>query len=166
MKKITASILCLVIVLAAGAQSKVTKTNVVGKWVMYSVEVPGQMHYNIDKDSLALSDAVKASIESSQLASMMNMVKQQFAMFTKVAFQFKADGTAELTAPTGEVEKGTYAVDEKNSTITSNTTTTNGEKSSSVLSKAKLLSGNKLEFYTSQGGAGGGEVHLVLKKAK
>jgi hypothetical protein len=69
---------------------------------------------------------------------MMNMVKQQFAMFTKVAFQFKADGTAELTAPTGEVEKGTYAVDEKNATITSNTTTTTGEKTSNVLIKSKI----------------------------
>jgi hypothetical protein len=164
MKKITASILFLVIVLAAGAQTKVTKTNIVGKWAMYSIEVPGQMHYNIDKDSLVLGGALKASVDNSQLAAMTAMVKQQFAMFSKVGFQFKADGSIEMTAPTGEVEKGTYKVDEKNATITSSTVTAKGDKTDGVLSKAKLLNPNRLEFFTTQGG--GNEIHMVLKKTK
>jgi hypothetical protein len=105
MKKITASILFLVIVLAAGAQTKVTKTNIVGKWAMYSIEMPGQMHYNIDKDSLVLGTALKASVDNSQLAALTAQIKQQFAMFSKVGFQFKADGGIEMTAPTGEIEK-------------------------------------------------------------
>lgn len=166
MKKITASILFLVIVLAAGAQTKVNKANVVGKWEIYSLDVPGQVHYNVEKDSIAVSDAVKqAAGGAANLEMAMNIVKQQFAMFKKVSFLFKADGSTEMMAPTGETEKGTYTVDGTKATITTNTTTSTGEKTSNVLSKANILAGNKLEFYSSQG-TGGGEVHLILKKAK
>jgi hypothetical protein len=62
------------------------------------------------------------------------------------------------------LKKGTYTVDEKNATITSSTVTAKGDKTDGVLSKAKLLNPNRLEFFTTQGG--GNEIHMVLKKTK
>ncbi|NCI48530.1 hypothetical protein GWC95_01255 [Sediminibacterium roseum] len=167
MKKITASLLFLVIVLAAGAQTKVTKGNVVGKWEIYSVDVPGQVHYNVDKDSIAVSDVVKqAAGSAANLEMALNIVKQQFAMFKKVNFQFNANGTTQLTSPVDEVEKGTYTVDEKNSTITTSTITSKGQKQNTTLTNAKISGANRLEFTTAKADGSGGEVHLVLKKAK
>lgn len=161
MKKITVLAAFLLAALAVNAQEKVTKTNVLGKWIIFSVEVPGQVYYNIEKDSLVLGDAVKSSVDASQLPMMTTMLKGQFASFSKMSFTFKPDGTAEFTTPTGDKETGTYIVDEANSTITS---AKKEEKNGNVLSKVMVLeNGQKMDMTSNQPT---GDIHIVVKKVQ
>lgn len=161
MKKTSVLFFVCFLAVAAFGQTKPNKTNVVGKWSIYSLEVPQQLYYNLDKDSLELSKEVKASIDPSQLTMMASVLKQQFAMFGKVTFAFNADGTSEVTTPTGEKEKGTYTVDEEKGTITN---TDKGGKEQDILSKVLILdNGNKMELVSN---AQNVEIHMVLKKVK
>lgn len=161
MKKIAFAFILVVTTLFSTAQTKPTKTNVVGKWGIYSVMVPGQLYYNIEKDSLDLSSEMKATIDPAQLPMMTTVLKQQFTMFTKVSFTFNADGSAEFVSPTGESQKGTYMVDEEKGTITNNE---NGGKEKDVLSKVSILdNGTKMELIANVEAI---EIHMVLKKLK
>ncbi len=158
MKKILIPALLLFIVASISAQTKITKSSVGGKWSIYSIEMPGIVYYNVDKDSLEMGEAMKAQIkDEQQTATVKNMFKQQMAVFIKTIFLFNADGTAELQNGAEPPEKDTYSVDEDNSTII-----TTGENKQKEARKAEML-GDKLSIRSTQPQ---GEIIMVLKKVK
>ncbi len=158
MKKIILLACSFVLVLQIQAQTKITKTNVVGKWSVSAVEMTGMFAYYIDKDSLALGEMMKAQVkDDQQLAGITAMMKPQLSVFSKMAFVFKEDGTAELGSGTDQAEAATYTVDEANSTII----TTDKEKKEQVL-KAEIKD-EKLRITLQQPQ---GEIQMVLKKVK
>lgn len=158
MKKIILLACSFVLVLQIQAQTKVTKTNVVGKWSVSAVEMTGMFAYYIEKDSLALGEMMKAQVkDDQQLAGITAMIKPQLSVFSKMAFVFKEDGTAELGSGTDQAEAATYTVDEANSTII----TTDKEKKEQVL-KAEIKD-EKLRITLQQPQ---GEIQMVLKKVK
>src|SRR5882757_3172452 len=110
MKKILIPALLLFTVLSVNAQTKITKNSVVGKWSIYSIEMPGTVYYNVDKDSLVIGEMMKAQIkDEQQTATIKNLFKQQMAVFVKTIFLFNADGTAELQNGEEPPEKDTYS---------------------------------------------------------
>ena len=158
MKKIIFLAFSLVVLAQVHAQTKVTKENVQGKWTPVSLNMPGLVYYNIEKDSLVLGEMMKAQVpDKSQLDGVATMMKSQFAMFAKMYFKFNADGTAEMNSGAGEAEPATYTVDEANSTIT----TVNKEKKTEVI-KAEIVNGN-LMMTMKQPQT---EITMALKKAK
>ncbi len=158
MKKLIYLILTYFVVLSLNAQTKITKSSVVGKWSIYSIEMPGTVYYNVDKDSLEMGEAMKAQIkDEQQTTAVKNMFRQQMAVFIKTIFLFNADGTAELQNGAEPPEKDTYSVDEDNSTII-----TTGENKQKEARKAEML-GDKLCIRAAQPQ---GEIIMVLKKVK
>ena len=158
MKKILFHALLLFTALSVNAQTKITKSSVIGKWSIYSIEMPGTVYYNIDKDSLVIGETMKEQIkDEQQSATIKNLFKQQMAIFVKTVFLFNADGTAELQNGEEPPEKDTYSVDEENSTII-----TTGEDKLKDIKKATML-GDKLSISSKQPQ---GEIILVLKKVK
>ncbi len=119
MKNLFTLVVCLFSVFTLAAQTKITKTGVVGKWSISSVEMSGVFYYDTQKDSLALGEMMKSQVkDEQQLTAMTNMMKPQLAMVSKMSFLFNADGTAELGMPMEAIQPATYTVDEENSTIT------------------------------------------------
>jgi len=158
MKKIIIPALLFFTVLSLNAQTKITKSSVVGKWNIYSIEMPGIVYYNVDKDSLVIGETMKAQIkDEQQTASVKTLFKQQMEIFIKTVFLFNADGTAELQNGMEPPEKDTYSVDEENSTII-----TTGEDKKKEAKKAAML-GDKLQISSKQSQ---GEIIMVLKKVK
>ncbi len=158
MKKIILLVFSFVSIVQIQAQTKVTKTNVLGKWSVSAVEMTGMFAYFIEKDSLALGEMMKAQVkDDQQLAGITAMIKPQLSVFSRMAFVFKEDGTAELGSGTEQAEAATYTVDEANSTII----TTDKEKKEQVL-KAEIKD-DQLRITLQQPQ---GEIQMVLKKAK
>lgn len=142
------------------AQAKITKTGVVGKWSIVSLEVKGVFLYDVEKDSLTLGEDMKAQVpDPQQLPLIISTMKQQLAMVAKATFLFNADGTAEMGGGTELSQKAKYSVDEANSTIT--TTATDGDKKEDTM-KGEMLKEN-LHLIASQPQ---GDMHLTLKKLK
>jgi len=140
------------------AQTRLSKTNVVGKWTISAVEMPGMFYYSIEKDSVSLGDMMKAQVQDQQqLASITSMMKSQMAMFSKISFLFNADGTAELGAGTEQAQTATYTVNEENSTIT----TIDKDKKEDTI-KVDLID-DKIRFTLKQPQ---GEIMMIMKKAK
>lgn len=161
MKKILVLGLALFVLVSLQAQTKITKSGLVGKWQLSSMEMSGMFYYSIDKDSLALGEMIKAQVkdDAQQISAMTTMMKSQMAMLSKMSFEFNADGSAVLNGGMGEPKPATYTVDEANSTIT---TTEKGEGKNDTI-KAEVLPDNKMRFVMSQPQ---GEIFMVLKKAK
>lgn len=158
MKKIILLALCFVVLSEVGAQTKVTKSNVVGKWTISAVEMTGLFYYSIDKDSLAIGEMMKSQIpDQSQLATITATMKSQMAMFASMGFVFNADGTAKMGAGSAQEEEATYTVDEQNSLIT----TIDKNKKEDVL-KADFQE-DKLRITIKQPQ---GEILMLLKRAK
>ncbi len=159
MKKLITSGLLLFTVLSLSAQTKITKTSVVGKWVVSAVEMKDMFFYSVDKDSLGLGETMKAQLAQAQqpVETVVAMIKPQMAVFSKISFQFNADGTAELVTGVEAPQAATYTVDEANSTIT----TKDKDKKEETI-KAEMV-GDKLHLTVTQPQ---GEVQMTLKKAK
>ena len=160
MKKITLLCLSVFILVIVNGQTKITKAGIVGKWMISSAEMPTIFYYNVDKDSLALGDAIKAQVQGDQMAGVLAMMKPQLEPFKKVSFLFNADGSAELNDATQPTPRpATYTIDEENSTIT--TTEPEGGKQETLkgeMQKDNLL---RLTLKSPQG-----DIFLVLKKVK
>ncbi len=125
MKQLKIVTLFLILSLSLNAQTKITKSNIIGKWAISAIEMAGKFYYNIDTDSLNLGQELKAqSGDEAQMNLVIAMVKQQLGVLTKMTLQFNADGTAilvdgtELTTDAEKKSKATYIVDESNSSIT------------------------------------------------
>lgn len=119
MKKIILSAVFAIAMFAVNAQTKVTKTSVVGKWSLVAMNIEGTLYFDIDKDSMSLSKAILDQLAASgaDSASAVDMMKTQLAGIKELAFTFNADGTASVAGdPKGE-ETGTYTVDEATETI-------------------------------------------------
>ena len=58
MKKIVLSAVFAIAMFAVNAQTKVTKTSIVGKWVLAAVDVESTLYYDLDKDSMSLAKPV------------------------------------------------------------------------------------------------------------
>jgi len=159
MKKLITSGLLLFTVLSLSAQTKVTKASVVGKWVVSTVEMKDLFFYSVDKDSLGLGETMKAQLSQAQqpVETAIAMIKPQMSVFSKISFQFNADGTAELVSGVEAPDQATYTVDEANSIIT----TKNKEKVEKIM-KAEMI-GDKLHITVNDAQ---GDVQMILKKAK
>jgi len=159
MKKLITSGLLLFTVLSLSAQTKITKASVVGKWIVSAVEMKDMFFYSVDKDSLGLGETMKTQLAASQqpVETAIAMIKPQMAVFSKISFQFNADGTAELVTGIEAPEQATYTVDEANSTIT----TKDKDKKEQVI-KAEMI-GDKLHITVTEAQ---GDVMMILKKAK
>ncbi len=158
MKQIILLASCLFALSAIKAQSKITKSSILGKWNISAVEMPGMLYYNLEKDSLALGDAIKAQIgaDESQVKAMLAMMKPQMATFTKMGFQFNTDGTALMQSGPEGTQSVTYTVDEKNSIIETS------EKGQTQTFKADIMNGQlRLNIKQPQG-----EIMVIMKKGK
>jgi len=158
MKKIILFSLCLLGLSQINAQTKITKTNVLGKWTILAVDMPGMLYYNLEKDSLALGETLKSQMpDPSQINAIMPMIKSQMTVFSKAGFLFNADGTVELNSGMEGPQAGTYTVDEEKSEIT----TTEKDQKQNIF-KADILKENlRISVKTPQG-----EMMMILKKAK
>jgi hypothetical protein len=158
MKKIILFGFSLLVFAQINAQTKITKTNVIGKWTIQAVDMPGMIYYNLEKDSLAIGETLKSQMtDPNQLTAVTGMIKPQLAVFSKVGFQFNADGTVELNSGMEGPQSGTYTVDEEKSEIT---TTEKDAKQNTF--KADLLKDNlRVSVKTPQG-----DMMMILKKAK
>jgi hypothetical protein len=157
MKKWIVGCIAICSFLSLNAQTKITKTGVVGKWAIVAVDIPGTFYYNIDKDSLAIGEKMKGQVSEEQLKAVSAAIKQQMGMFIKMLFTFNADGTAILGGgPEGD-EDVTYTVDEENSTIT----TTDKAKKSDTLKAEMQQDQLCITLPQDQGG-----IRMILKKSK
>ncbi len=158
MKKIILFSFCLLVLSQLNAQIKISKTNVLGKWTILAVDMPGMIYYNLENDSLAVGETLKSQMpDPGQMGAITAMIKPQMAVFSKVGFQFHADGTVELNSGMEGPQTGTYIVDEEKSEIT---TTEKDQKQTTF--KADILKENlRVTVKTPQG-----EMMMVLKKAK
>jgi hypothetical protein len=158
MKKVIFVTSCLFGLLQLNAQTKITKANVIGKWTIMAVDMPGMIYYNLEKDSLALGEMLKSQLpDPSQTGAITAMIKPQMAAFSKVGFQFNVDGTVELNSGIEGPQTGTYTVDEDKSEIT---TTEKDTKQNTF--KADILKDNlRVSVKTPQG-----DMMMILKKAK
>ncbi len=158
MKKIFFFGLCLLGLTQLNAQTKITKTNVIGKWTILAVDMPGMIYYNLEKDSLAVGEMLKSQMpDPSQMSVITAMIKPQMAVFSKVGFQFNADGTVEMNSGVEGPQTGNYTVDEEKSEIT---TIEKDAKQNSF--KADLLNDHlRVSVKTPQG-----EMMMILKKTK
>ena len=140
------------------AQTKITKTNIIGKWSIQAVDMPGMIYYDLQKDSLAIGEGLKAQIgEDKQLAAMTSMMKPQMSVFTKMGFQFNTDGTAVLDSGMEAAQSVTYTVDEENSTISTN------DKGADANTMKADIKGDNLRITLKQPQ---GEILLIMKKVK
>ena len=158
MKKIIFFSLCLLGLTQLNAQTKITKTNVIGKWTILAVDMPGMIYYNIEKDSLAVGEMMKSQMpDPSQISAITAMIKPQMAIFAKVGFQFNADGTVQMNSGVEGPQTGTYTVDEEKSEIV---TTQKDAKQDTF--KADLLNDNlRVSVKTPQG-----DLMMIMKKSK
>lgn len=158
MKKIIFLGFGFVLFLQAQAQDKITKAGIVGNWSITAAEMTGIFYYNLEKDSLALGDMLKAQVtDPAQLSSVAGIMKPQLSLFRKMFFVFNADGTAELGKDTEAAEMVTYTVDEVNSTIT----TIDKDKKEETFKADMLKEQLRLWLKRPQG-----EILLMLRKAK
>lgn len=159
MKKMMGVVVLLCFAVLLNAQTKVTKTNVVGKWTIAAMEMPGIFSYNLDTDSLFIGEAIKAQVpDPKQLELVKGQFRTQMSMMSKMVFQFNADGTALLVDGMREPQPATYDVDEEKSTIT--TVEKEGKNEKETLN-AEFVDGKlKLRLNSPNG-----EVVLLMKKA-
>jgi hypothetical protein len=160
MKRILMAGIFLLSAFTLSAQAKITKTGVVGKWSIITVEVKGVFLYDVEKDSLVLGEETKAQVpDPQQLPAIIAAIKQQLAAVAKATFLFNADGTAEMGGGTELSQKANYSVDEANSTIT--TTSADADKKEDIL-KGEMVKEN-LHLIASQPQ---GDMHMMLKRVK
>jgi len=121
MKQLIICIAAALLIARADAQTKITKTSILGKWTTVIVEVPDMFYFDMDKDSLAFGGILKQRIPADQMPTVMAGFKQQSSSLKNGYVRFYADGTAELdvdaSLPPGAA-KSTYTIDEANSIIT------------------------------------------------
>ncbi len=158
MKKSILFIFAFFVLAQIHAQTKITKTNIIGKWSVLAVDMPGMIYYNLEKDSLAIGETLKSQMpDPSQLSTVTSMIKPQMAVFAKIGFQFNTDGTVILESGNEGSQSGTFTVDEEKSEIT----TTEKDQKQTVF-KADFIKENlRVNVKQPQG-----EMTLILKKAK
>jgi len=162
MKKIVLSVAFAITMFAVNAQSKVSKTSVVGKWGLVAMNVEGMLFYDIEKDSLSLGKAIMDQLTTAgqDSAGAVDMMKGQFEPMKEMTFTFNADGSYVLEGnPQGD-DKGTYTVDDATGAIT-----TINSKGTKKEIKA-LFKNERLIFPIPAQGAGAPATTLELKKAK
>jgi hypothetical protein len=118
MKKLFIVIAAALFITGVQAQEKISKSALVGKWTITSVEMQGMFSYDLEKDTIILGDMLKAQVSADQLSMVLAAMKPQLAVLTKMGFVFNADGSAELGTGTDMKQSGTYKVNEAESTIT------------------------------------------------
>jgi len=162
MKKILLSLVLMIAVFATNAQTKVSKTTIVGKWSLAALDVDGMMFYDIDKDSLALGSAIMMQLAAAgqDSAGAVDMMKGQLGAVKELGFEFLADGTFKANGGPQGSEVGTYSIDEATETITM-TNKKSGDKKEIVTS----FKDGKLVFNIPAEGPGPKQV-LYLKFLK
>ena len=135
MKKIGLTAFLFLVTFSLFGQTKITKEGVVGQWVISAVEMTGMFYYSVENDSLVFCEMIKARVaDTNQLKAVTWMIKPQLTVFTKMAFIFNADGTAELGNGIDQAQEASYTVDEETSAIT----TTHKDKKEDTM-KAEML---------------------------
>ena len=158
MKKIGLPAFLFLVTFSLFGQTKITKLGVVGKWVISAVEMTGMFYYSVENDSLGFGEMIKAQVaDTSQLKAVTGMIKTQLTVFTKMAFIFNTDGTAELENGIDQAQAASYSVNEENSTIT----TIDKDKKEDTMKAEMLL--EKLRISVKQPE---GEIFMLLKKVK
>ena len=158
MKKIILPALLFFVTFSLFGQTKITKASIVGKWVISAVEMKGMFYYCVENDSLGFGDMIKAQVaDTSQLKAVTGMIKPQLTVFTKMAFIFNLDGTAELENGIDSAQVASYTVDEENSTIT----TTDKDKKEDTMKAEMLIEKLKISVKQPEG-----EILMLLKKVK
>jgi len=127
------SFICLLsVVLTAisiAAQEKVTKTNVVGNWKIVSLEIPGTVYYNIEKDSLSPEEALLMQIGSGEdSAKAIANMKSALALLKDMAFKFNPEGKSVITDGINPEKEITYTIDEAAAIITTITVENGAEE--------------------------------------
>jgi hypothetical protein len=161
MKKFILLLAASVLVLNSYAQTKITWASIQGKWQGFALELKGIVYYNWEKDSLSVSDSIRADLVKKGMdAKTINAVfRQQFEEITELSVQFNRDSTAQFIEDEEEPELTRYRVDEKNSVIHSV-----NDKGTDHIIKAEMI-GDKLRLL--MGGEGkNDELWVFLKKIK
>jgi hypothetical protein len=158
MKKLIGTLFWIFSILSLQAQSKVSKAAVIGKWSLVSVEVPEQVYYNTEKDSISLNETIKKTASADQVAILAGMLKQQLGIYAKMSFQFNTDGTVEMRVGDDTKTGATYRIDEEKSMII-----TKEKDTAEVSLKAEILPDNTLRIFTEEEKT---KVFLVFRKNK
>ncbi|MBL7723320.1 MAG: hypothetical protein JNK27_04185 [Chitinophagaceae bacterium] len=130
MKRLFICLLSVVLTaFSIAAQEKVTKTNIVGNWKIVSLEIPGTVYYNIEKDSLSPEEALLTQIGSGEdSAKAVANMKSALALLKDMAFKFNPEGKGVITDGINPEKEITYTIDEEAAVITTITVENGAEE--------------------------------------
>ena len=157
MKKILLSLVLMIAVFATNAQTKVSKTTIVGKWSLAALDVDGMMFYDIDKDSLALGSAIMTQLAAAgqDSAGAVDMMKGQLGAVKELGFEFLADGTFKANGGPQGSEGGTYAIDEATEQMRKSRRLITSETDNFVIDKSDKFADMFIGFLAGISGAAG-----------
>ncbi len=165
MKKIAFFLSLILLSFQINAQTKIKKSDIIGKWVLAVEEFKNIVTYDLDKDSIIMGDSGKANLSKANISidSATKSMRPAFEIMRQMFYQFNEDGTGEIYYGQGPASdyKISYIVDEESSTIT----TTDRHKKNEAQKIYKLK--DKLLLITIQTPQNGGmEIWSTLKKVQ
>jgi hypothetical protein len=121
----------LLFCVSLGAQTRVTKTSVIGKWKTSAIDMGSMFYYDLAKDSVAWGETLKKAITSAEDTTGANAyIKGQISRFSRFKLQFNTDGTAQMSGMvpgSDALQSTTYEVDEAKSIIVNTKKGTRGD---------------------------------------
>ena len=146
------------------AQTNIKKDDIIGRWIISVAEYKDFFTFDLEKESLILSDSSKAKLAKAHesIDSAMSGMKPAFEIFRKMFFKFNVDGTGEIYWGQGPASdyRITYTVDEEKSTIT----TTDRHRKNEPQKIFKLQEKILLEINQAPQD-GGMDIWMTLKKS-
>ena len=145
------------------AQTKIKKSDIIGKWVLSIQDFNKMVTYDLDNDKLILSDSAKANLIKANISldSAKKNMQPAFDIMRQMFYQFNEDGTGEVYYGQGPASdyKITYTVNEENSTIIITDRYKMNDPQKAFMLKDKLV---LITIQTPQDG--GMEIWSTLKK--
>jgi hypothetical protein len=127
MKKNIIILLLCVVTLTVNAQTKVTKSSILGKWEIAFLKNDGLMSYDYQNDSFILISEKLQRFQKNYGDSgftVIGKMKESLAKGKKMVYNFNSNNSYAITDLSGrQTDAGTYSIDEMNETITFKTNT-------------------------------------------
>lgn len=122
MKKVGLSLFGLVLAFVVTAQTTVNATNIIGRWMLHSIQQDGMFSYETKSQKVLIDTAFASALTSAgemSPAAFADTIRVGLANFGEFGFEFFKDGKSKLHKGAGNTEDGTYTVNEKEGTLTS-----------------------------------------------
>lgn len=165
MKKLFIFLTFLLILFNVKAQTKITKTGIVGKWVPSSVVINHFYTLDLENDNIFFDDSLKIKMVEHHLSedSAIKMIKPILAIYHNMFYKFNADNTGEIYFGQGPASdyRISYTIDEDASTIT---TTDRIQKNEPF--KAEMIQQRLSCFIHQTPQDGGMDIHIIFNKEK